>query len=176
MSLLRRLTPEQKRSVRHWGMEFFVVLTGVLLALWLQEWGERRRALSDMRVAEAAIHDEVRSALETLMWREAISDCHLQRLQQLKDMLLKSGSAWPGISESAVLQTSVGEATGIETVVPSVYDRPGDPIKTAAWTSALTTGALAPMNHDRFARLTGLYHTIYLLNDNWQRENRGDDH
>ena len=39
---LRQLTDDQKKNVRHWGMEFVVVVISVLLALWLQQWGERR--------------------------------------------------------------------------------------------------------------------------------------
>ena len=71
--LMRRFTDDQKRGLRHWAMEFVVVVAGVLLALWLQEWGQRRRAISDMRAAEGAIHDEVRTALESIMWRQAIA-------------------------------------------------------------------------------------------------------
>ena len=34
------------------AMEFVVVVAGVLLALWLQDWGERRRANSRHGLAE----------------------------------------------------------------------------------------------------------------------------
>ena len=33
MALLRRLSPDQRRSLRHWGMEFVVVVAGVVVAL-----------------------------------------------------------------------------------------------------------------------------------------------
>jgi hypothetical protein len=59
MALLRRLTSDEKRTVGHWVMELLVVVTGVLIALWLQEWSQRRQALQNMNTAEDAIHDEV---------------------------------------------------------------------------------------------------------------------
>ena len=42
----------------------------------------------------------------------------------------------------------------------------------AAWTSALATGALAPMDHERFGKLVSLYNQIALLGDARAREDR----
>jgi|tagenome__1003787_1003787.scaffolds.fasta_scaffold20988126_1 hypothetical protein len=172
MPLLRKLSVDERRSVRHWAMEFVVVVVGVLLALWLQEWMQRRQAVQDMHAAEVAIHGEVRSALESLIWRQAISKCHFDRAERLKSMLLKSGSQWPGINEDALLQNSLEEATGVQTVVPSVYPRPTDAFMAVAWNSALTTGALTPMDPQRFAKLTQIYAQIQFLSANFERENR----
>ena len=157
MLMMRRLTDDERRGVRHWAMEFVIVVVGVLLALWLQQWGERRRALADMRDAEAAIHDEVRTALQQMMWRKAISKCHIDRQELLKSMLLKSGENWPGLEENAL---AVSARRIPESVIPSVYSRPLDTLTTAAWTSALTTGALAPMDRDKFTKLVAIYDQI----------------
>ena len=82
MALLRKLNEDEKRNVRHWAMEFVVVVAGVLLALWLQEWVESRQSLENMRAAEDAVHDEVRASLTSLIWREAISTCHRDRAER----------------------------------------------------------------------------------------------
>ena len=37
-----RLRARHKRNLRHWGMELFVEVLGVLLALWAQEWAQGR--------------------------------------------------------------------------------------------------------------------------------------
>ena len=153
MLMMRRWTEGQKNSIRHWAMEFIVVVSGVLLALWLQEWLERQRARSDMRAAEAAIHDEVRSSLEAIMWRKAISQCHIDRQNLLLTMLAKSGENWPGLKENAIAMRSAGPPT----VITSVYSRPLENFSAAAWNSALTTGALAPMDAKRFADLVSIY-------------------
>ena len=172
MALLRKLTDGQRRTIGHWAMELVVVVAGVLIALWLQEWVANRRAVQDMVAAEDAIHDEVRTALTTLIWREAISRCHLERAQLLKSMLLKGGNHWPGITENTLIRNQLSEATGVQTVVPGVYARPYEILSTAAWNSALTTGALAPMDRKRFDQLVALYSQIEFLKRNSDREDR----
>ena len=168
MPFLRKLTADQNRSIAHWAMELVVVIAGVLIALWLQELVERRRAVQDMRAAENAIHDEVRGALTSLIWREAISRCHFERAKLLKSKLLSSGTQWPGLDENALLES---EPPGVVwTVVPSIYQRPVDSFTVAAWNSALVTGALAPMDRRRFGRLVALYDQIQLLSDTRVRE------
>ncbi len=172
MALLRRLTGEQKRTVSHWAMELVVVIAGVLIALWVQEWADRRRAIQDMSAAEEAIHAETKAALTQLIWREVISKCHIERAAKLKSMLLERGNQWPGITENALLRIDLSEATGVQTVVPGVYQRPQDVLTTAAWDSALATGALAPMDRQRFGRLVELYTHIEFLKANRDREDR----
>src|SRR5205085_6993777 len=172
MSLLRKLKDSEKRTVGHWAMELIVVVAGVLIALWLQNWAERRRAMQDMAAAEYAIHDEVRDALTALMWRKAINRCHIERAELLKSMLLKGDRHWPGITENALLRNDLSKASGVQTVVPGVYQRPNDVLSTSAWNSALTTGALAPMDRKRFDKLVALYSQITFLNSNREREDR----
>jgi hypothetical protein len=172
MALLRKLTGEQRRTVRHWAMELVVVIAGVLIALWVQEWAERRRATRDMGAAEEAIHAEVRGVLTQLIWREVISQCHIDRAEKLKNMLLAGRSEWPGITENALLRIDLSQATGVQTVVPGVYQRPYDVPTMAAWNSALATGALAPMDRERFGRLVELYSQIEYLRANREREDR----
>ena len=160
MALLRRLTDGQKRNVGHWAMEFAIVVVGVLVALWLQEWAERRRELAGMRAAEEAIHDEVNETLMSVIWREAISRCHRDRADLLQSRLLSSGSQWAGLKENTIT-SALGTLPG--SVSPSVYQRPVDTFTNSAWTSALATGALGPMDRKRFGRLVTLYDQIDLL-------------
>ena len=40
MSQFRSLRPQEKRALRHWALEFVVVVVGVLLALLAAEWAE----------------------------------------------------------------------------------------------------------------------------------------
>jgi len=167
-----KLTAERRRTIGHWLMELVIVVPGVLIALWLEQWGEPRRAVADMKAAEDAVHDEVRQSLQSLIWRQAINQCHIERLVLLKDMLLKPGSRWPGMSENALLQVSIGEASGVQSVVQGVYTRPHDAFTSSAWSSALATGALAPMDRKRFATLIALYDQIEFLAAQRDREDR----
>lgn len=160
-----KLTSERKRTIGHWLMELVIVVAGVLIALWLQQWGEHRRAVRDMEAAEAAIHDELREALISLLWRQAIGKCHFDRALLLKTMLLKNERQWPGLNEDALIKNTLAEATGIETSVEGVYQRPSDAFSMAAWNSALATGALAPMDKGRFARIASMYDGVRMLID-----------
>jgi hypothetical protein len=155
-------------------MELVVVVTGVLIALWLQEWVQQRQALQNMDTAEGAIHDEVRNALTSLIWREAISKCHLDRENLIKKGLMGDSDRWPGLDENAlyVSSGSPGERFGAPLVVPSVYTRPADTFTTSAWTSALATGSLVPMNRKRFGKLVAIYDHLQRLNQNREIEDR----
>ena len=165
---LRQLTDDQKKNVRHWGMEFVVVVISVLLALWLQQWGERRQERANMQAAEDAIHDELRAALSSLIWREAVSQCHIDRAKLLQSKLVSGGSNWPGLNENALALQMKGIM--LSSVTPSAYQRPVEPLTNAAWTSALATGALAPMDRERFGKLVGLYSQIDLMRSARDRE------
>lgn len=158
MPMLRRLSDDEKRSVRHWAMEFVVVVIGVLIALWLQQIVEQRRERSNMRVAEEAIHREVRDALLIIMGRDAIDLCLAERAQLIRRGMVESGPRWPAMTEHT---TAMGGP--VSGVVTGVYHTLGGEFSTAAWESALTTGALAPMDRDRFARLVALYAQIDLM-------------
>jgi len=174
MALLRRLTSDEKRTIGHWLLELVVVVTGVLIALWLQEWAQRRQALQNMKAAEDAIHDEVRNALTSLIWREAISKCHLDRENLIKKALVGDGDRWPGLDENALYASSGSPRGrfGAPLVVPSVYTRPADNFTTSAWTSALATGSLAPMDRKQFGKLVSIYDHLRLLNQNREIEDR----
>lgn len=164
MALLRKLTEGQKRTISHWAMELVIVVAGVMIALWLQEWVQRRQALQTMRSAQDAVHDEVRSALESLVWREAIRKCHFDRANILKDGLTGASDRWPGLNENALIAKKPGGRFDSPTVVPSVYIRPVDNFTTSAWSSALATGALAPMDRKQFGTLVRIYDHMQLLN------------
>jgi hypothetical protein len=172
MSLLRRLNDGQRRSILHWAMELVVVVAGVLIALWLQQWVEQRRAVATMHTAEGAIHDEIREALEAMIWRQAISQCHFDRANRLKTALTNGDDHWPGIDENTLVASKPGGRYGAPTVFPSVYQRPVDSLTDSAWNSALTTGALAPMDRDRFGKLVAIYDQIRLLRENREIEDR----
>lgn len=160
MTMLRRLNEGERRSVRHWAMEFVVVVIGVLIALWLQQLAEQRRELANMRTAEEAIHREVRNALLFIVWRDSIDRCLAERAQLIRRGMVESGPSWPALTEHTI---STGGA--VPGVVTGVYNTVGGELSTAAWESALTTGALAPLDRDRFAQLVALYAQIDLMRE-----------
>jgi len=170
MALVRRLTTEQKRGIGHWAMELVIVIGGVLIALWLQQWGERRQAQRNLALAEEAIHDELRETLKSLIWRESIKQCHADRIKLLKSALVAPRIEWPGLEENALWLVPPKGMIGTESIISSVYWRPLDTFTDAAWRSALATGTLAPMDRKRFALLVNAYDQIQFLRDTRDRE------
>jgi hypothetical protein len=150
-------------------MEFLVVLAGVLLALWLQQWDERRRERAEMLAAEASIHDELLESLKSLIWRQAISKCHEERINLLQSKLLVAGAQWQPITGNALFE-NLGNLPG--SIARSVYHRPLDTFTNAAWTSALSTGALRPMERKRFAAMVGAYDAVRFLEQTRELEDR----
>ena len=138
--MLRRLTADQQRNVRHWGMEFVVVVAGVLLALWLQQWGERRHAMQDMAVAEDAIHDELRETLKNLIWREAIGQCHVDRAELLKSMLLADGSPVTAATQKSAKASEAMKARTCESISPLIAPASG-PTKASSLGLSVMTSA-----------------------------------
>lgn len=173
MALLRQLSVEQKRNVGHWAMELVIVVAGVLIAMWLQQWVEQRRALATMHSAEDAIHDEVRGTLESLIWREAIRQCHLDRAKELKVALTSGSDDWGGLDAGTLTVTNPSGRFAAPLVFPSIYTRPVDTFTDSAWTSALSTGALASMDRKRFGKLVSIYDQIHLLQRIAEREDSG---
>lgn len=158
--MLRRLSGDQKRTVAHWVMEFVVVVAGVLLALWLQQWDQRRRERAEMQTAEQSIHNEIRETLKSLIWRKSISKCHQDRIEALQAGLLSPPSRWPGVYENPLF-VNLGNLP--QSVAHSVYYRPFDSFTDSAWTSALATGALRSMDPKRFETLVSVYDVVHYL-------------
>jgi hypothetical protein len=88
-------------------------------------------------------------------------------------MLTASGNQWPGVTGNTLTINDFSKAAGVQSAMPGVYSRPSDAYTRAAWTSALATGALAPMDHQRFARLANLYDVIEFLAANREKEDKG---
>jgi len=172
MALLRQLSGERRRTALHWVMELVIVVAGVLIAMWLQQWVEQRHAIATMHSAEDAVHDEIRETLKSLVWREAIRQCHLDRANRLKAGLIGKSEDWPGLDEGTLTARSPGGRFAAPTVFPSVYTRPVDIFTDSAWTSALSTGALAPMDRTRFGKLVSIYDQIRLLQRTADLEDR----
>ena len=90
MIRLRPLRPREQRNLRHWAMEFVVVVAGVLLALWAAEWAEKQRQSREDERIIGQIREEVRSNLVAVSLFEAQQSCWLGRLDAIKDALVAS--------------------------------------------------------------------------------------
>jgi hypothetical protein len=81
--MLRRLNAEQQRSVRHWAMEFVVVVAGVLLALLLQQVVETMQTHQRIKETRAALDVELSRNLAAFEWRVNQRGCLRSRVDEL---------------------------------------------------------------------------------------------
>ncbi len=160
MVAMRRLGKKEARNLRHWAMELVVVVVGVLIALGLQQWAERRARLAELASAEEAIHREVLANLVFLVGRESISQCLSDRAHLVHNGMGQGDDRWPGIKGSAVITDF--EKVGPDTI-GGIYNVQGEEPSTNAWDSALASGVLRAMDRERFDKLVAIYADINKL-------------
>lgn len=94
----RAFSDESKKSLRHWGMEFVVVVLGVLLALWAQEWAEGRAAAKRNDEALGSLHNELKIMQVQAAQKVILDRCIAEQWDKVRDALLRGGDEWPGMA------------------------------------------------------------------------------
>lgn len=148
--MVRRLNENQKRTIANWGMEFVVVVVGVLLALWLQEKSSAAGKQRDAAAAEAAIRDELDDNLMILVAQDMIADCQNDRLREIENRLKGSGRAAP-ITGNTFMEPRDSRRRN------SVYESFALNVSDTAWQSALANGSLSNIPGDRYRKLANLH-------------------
>lgn len=139
-----------------------VVVVGVLLALWAQEWAEDREKRARMNSALEAVRIEARDNLLLMLSKQALNRCLLDREILIRDRLRASNGKWTPIVEPALTTRRFGPLT--EVPVFGVMQRQSDPFNTSAFRSALATGALSGLERKKFDALNSLYAMFDALN------------
>jgi len=93
----RHLSDEMKKNFRHWAMELVVVVVGVLLALWAQQWDEQRREVRQHAESLEALDREILIMLAAAMRPVAVDACVVAQFDQLREMLEVDSGSWPGL-------------------------------------------------------------------------------
>jgi len=146
--MLLKLSEGQRRTIAHWAMEFVVVVTGVLLALWLQEQVTLANKRSDAKAAEAAIRDELDNNLMILVAQNAVADCRRQRLEEIERRLENDGPA---------IVTPWGMTAPQTPKHPTVYGFFALDVSDTAWRGAIANGSVGAMKPERFTSIADIY-------------------
>jgi hypothetical protein len=93
-----QLRERQKRNLRHWGMELFVVVLGVLLALWAQEMVQARNQIKQHRQVMEYFHREILVAQAFAAHGVMIETCLADQFKTLRDLLERDEPVWPGLA------------------------------------------------------------------------------
>lgn len=92
-----RLRESQKRNLRHWGMELFVVVLGVLLALWAQEWAQARNQNQQHQQVMENFHREILITQAFAAQGVMVETCLKGQFDTIKDLLERDDPVWPGL-------------------------------------------------------------------------------
>jgi len=140
----RVLSDEQKKNLRHWGMELVVVVVGVLLALWAQEWVEGRRQATEDAHVMAALKEEVAYNLDVLARFTALDRCTTERMAAVRKLLEADGENWPGS------QDPNGQIDGA--LYPLMIRMPGLSPVTSQFDRAVESGAMERSGQTEFLK------------------------
>jgi hypothetical protein len=151
--MLRKLSEGQRRTIAHWAMEFIVVVVGVLLALWLQQWATSANKRSDAKAAEAAIRDELDRNLLVLVLHDAVADCRRERLDEIQRRFESGAPAAPILSGSFITVSQPPKH-------PAVYGFFSVDVTDTAWRGAISNGSVSAMAPERFASIADIYATF----------------
>lgn len=95
--LLRSLTKHVKDQ--NWfavGLDFVIVVLGVLLAFQFSNWNEARRAKANYERALVDLRADISSAYFASAERISLQDCRRQRYRELGTLLRRMDEPWPG--------------------------------------------------------------------------------
>lgn len=152
MIRLRPLRPREARNLRHWAMEFVVVVLGVLIALWAAEWAEGRRESQQMRIAEQAVRDEIVYNITAIEVWAAHYECTEETAAYYLDRLRKDGRNWEGFTRGSLREDPARTETYRQPFAITLYE-----LRSSAWDSAQANGWLARFDPERRERYEDLY-------------------
>ena len=154
--ILRRITQHVK--AQNWfavGLDFFIVVTGIWVALMVGQWADERQQRSDLARAEADINNEIASVYFYAHERLTIAPCRKARYAELAELLRTPDPQWPGSPGPY----GNGKLTK-HRVFPPALRSSSRPWASVAWDTALGKGTLDIMDPERRRLLTDHYDNV----------------
>lgn len=96
--LLRSITKHVKEQ--NWfavALDFVIVVFGVGAAMLAEQWLSNEQKLTDMRLAETVLQDDLYHNYIYAKERLAVSDCRIEALQTISKKLHEPGEDWTGM-------------------------------------------------------------------------------
>ncbi len=144
-------------SLLRWGMELFVVVFGVLLALWTQEWVSKFRDRESAQIAAAAMDRDLLFMATGTMRRFTAQPCMLASLRALvKAVDIGDGEIFT--APPVAKRSDSGDG-----VFASYYPVPLWSYPTMAFDRAVATGAFNSMSHEKAAAYAEAYDWVQQL-------------
>lgn len=144
-----RFNARRRRQAGQWLVELMIVVFGVLIALYAQQWANERQSRAAAKDAEVRIREEVYGNITTSLERIALHGCLRDRLGQIAERLNTSTSDW---------QSFAYDYTDNDLfLVRRIYRTPSRSMSDDAYRGALASGALDSVPVERRAAWSSLY-------------------
>ena len=149
--------PRSWRGLREFFKEYLIIVVGVLTALAAEQGVEWLHWRHQVEVAEDALRAELRHNLMAAYERMAVGECVQARLRQMSERLMQD--RWEPVA-ALPATLPVEDPRFIGYGLPVVYATPVRPWPTAAWETALSSGAFNHMPRKRAERYAILYRFV----------------
>lgn len=148
--LLRSITKHVKDQ--NWfavGVDFLIVVVGILIAFQITNWSEKRQANAELTRTEMALQDDLARNYFNAAERIALTDCRTAQLSGLADRLLSPGENWEGMARR--------DANDPLRAIDSVLRSPSRQWGSRIWQSGLAQGTFNQMEAERRSELDLLF-------------------
>ena len=150
--ILRRITQHVKEQ--NWfavGLDFIIVVAGILIAFQITNWNEDQSARAKLTRVEEVLQNDLINTYFSAKGRLALVECRRQVYQSIAVKLLEPGEAWVGIPRSDANNVA-------NSVLPMLLRSPhGVTWGSPTWKAELAQGTFNQMDDERRAALDGIF-------------------
>lgn len=150
--MIKLFSVEGRASAARWLGELLVVVFGVLIALYAQQWASDRQSRQAASDAERRIRAEIFENAFFSAERIALHQCLQQRLEQIVERLNKGGRDWKSFAYDYTDNDLFR--------VARVYRMPSRDWIDDSYRGALSSGALDSVAPERRAQWSALYRSF----------------
>jgi type II secretory pathway pseudopilin PulG len=153
-SQFRSLRPQEKQTLRHWVLEFVVVVVGVLLALLAAEWADTRRDKAEAEQAVGAMARELQMISSVMYFGLQGWECQKEQIERLYSALMDTEAPW---DPEALVVEEVDTDRSERSSLPVYFDDSPYIRHSSARENAESMGALQKLPVERAISIAFLY-------------------
>ena len=159
--LLRSITKHVREQ--NWfavALDFFIVVIGVGVAMYGQQWLGDRQQRADMATAEIALQTDLINNYAIAKERLAVAGCRIDAYQALAAQLLEPGEKWTGMPRPRSDTNS-----DFQNTLPAVFRSPSRGWGSRVWKAELARGTFSQMANQRRETLDRIFETTDYAED-----------
>ena len=155
--ILRRITKHVKDQ--NWfavGLDFFIVLAGILIAFQITNWSESQSERAELARTEIALQNELSRNYFNAAERVSLTDCRTAQLRDLADRLLAPDDVWEGMPRL--------DSNALPRAIEPVLRSPSRVCGSRIWKAGLERGTFSQMEAERRRELDIIFEQTERVN------------